>query len=126
MEQDDRRVDGPAGGCHHEENVDILAATTKSLIAIGAAAALNYHARMRHLIPVALNNGILAEEVAAALGVAREIRKRAGESTDILGTALITDNEIPTNGGAHVTGCCRRATAPTTTTEPKRGPRARL
>ncbi len=124
MEQDDRRVAGPAGGCHHGETVDILAATTKSLIAIGAAAALNYHARMQRLIPVALNNGILAEEVTAALGVAREIRKRAGDSTDTLGGALVTGNENPTVSAAPGAGCCHRATASRSTMKPMAGPRA--
>ncbi len=126
MEQDDRQVAGSVDDCHHGETADILAATTNSLVAIGAAAALNYHARLRRLIPVALNNGILAEEVAAALAVAGEIRTRAGVSTDNLGTALVMDRETRENGAEPARGCCQKAAASRSTRRPRRGPRAKL
>lgn len=123
MEQDDRQVAGSVDDCHHGETVDILAATTKSLVAIGVAAALNYHAYLRRLIPVALNNGILADEVAAALGVAGEIRTRAGVSTDNLGTALVMDRETRANGAEPVRGCCQEAASCRSTRKPGPGPR---
>ncbi len=103
MEQDDRQAAGSAQDCLHGETVDILAVTTRSLVAIGAAAALNCHVCLRHLIPAALNNGILAEEVTGALAVAREIRARAGALTDKLSATLV---ERGPNGTGPATNCC--------------------
>ncbi len=103
MDHDDKQAAGAAEDCLHGETVDILAATTKSLVAIGAAAALNCHVCLRHLIPAALNNGALAEEVTDALAVAREIRVRAGALTDKLSTTLV---ERGPNGTGPATSCC--------------------
>ncbi len=125
MEQDDRQTAGSVDDSHYGETGDVLAVTTKSLVAIGAAAALNYHARLRRLIPVALNNGILAEEVAAALGIAEEIRKRAGDSTRDLGAALVMDNEPGANGAEPVTRCCQQVAASCSTRKPGPGPGAK-
>jgi hypothetical protein len=104
MERDDRQVAGSVDDCRHEETEDIPAATTRSLVAIGVAAALNCHVCLRRLIPAALNNGILAEEVAAALAVVGEIRARADDSTDKLGAALVMGQGIPPNGAEPVAG----------------------
>ncbi len=101
MDHGDQQATGAVEDCLHGETVDILAATTRSLVAIGAAAALNYHVCLRHLIPAALNNGILAEEVTGALAMAREIRARAGALTDKLSTTLV---ERGPKGPA--TNCC--------------------
>ncbi len=100
MDHGDQQAAGAAEGCLHGETVDILAATTRSLVAIGAAAALNCHVCLRHLIPAALNNGILAEEVTGALAVAREIRARAGDLTDELGNTLVEHGTAPAARGA--------------------------
>ncbi len=89
MEQDDRQAAGSAQDCHHGEIVDILAAPTMSLVAIGAASALNCADCLRHLVPAALKNGILAEEISAALAVVSEIRTRAGALTDDLSAELV-------------------------------------
>ncbi len=83
--------------CLQGETIDILAPTTKSLIAIGVAAGLNCHACLRRLIPAAVNDGILAEEVTAALAVAREVRARVSGLTDDYTTALI-QRETATSG----------------------------
>ena len=104
MDYGDRKAAGAVEDSVQGETVDILAATTRSLVAIGAAAALNCHVCLRHLIPAALNNGILAEEVAGALGVAQEIRARAGAMTDELGAALV--ERRPTGTGP-ATNCCQ-------------------
>ena len=85
--------DGRSAEGSHRQDVDVLAATTKCLVAIGVAAALNCHACLRHLIPAALNNGILAEEVAAALAVAGAMRTRTGALSDDLGALLVNRGE---------------------------------
>ncbi len=89
MEQRDRQAAGSAQDCHHGEIVDILAAPTISLVAIGAASALNCADCLRHLVPAALKNGILAEEISAALAVVSEIRTRSGVMTDDLSAVLV-------------------------------------
>ncbi len=106
MDHGDKHLSEVAEDFLHGEAVDILAATTKSLVAIGAAAALNCHVCLRHLVPAALNNGILAEEVAGALAVAREIRTRAGAMTDDLSTALVGRREVRSKGVEPATKCC--------------------
>ncbi len=106
MDHGDKQAAGAAENCLHGETLDILAATTKSLVSIGAAAALNCHVCLRHLIPAALNNGILAKEVTGALAVAREIRARAGGLTDELGNTLVEHGAAPAARGAGSTRCC--------------------
>ncbi len=103
MDHGDQQAAGAVEDCLHGETVDILAATTRSLVAIGVAAALNCHVCLRHLIPAALNNGILAEEVTGALAVAREVRARAGALTDELSTTLV---ECGPSGTGPATNCC--------------------
>ncbi len=98
MDHGDQQAAGAAEDCLHGETVAVLAAMTKSLVAIGAAAALNCHVCLRHLIPAALNNGILPEEVTAALAVAREIRTRAGGLTDDYASALIQHEASASTG----------------------------
>ncbi len=106
MDHGDMRLSEVAEDCLHGDAVDILAATTKSLVAIGAAAALNCHVCLRHLVPTALNSGILAEEVAGALTVAREIRGHASDMTDDLSAALVKRGEVGSNGEEPATECC--------------------
>ncbi len=106
MDHGDKQLSEVAEDCLDGEAVDILAATTKSLVAIGAAAALNCHVCLRHLVPTALNNGILAEEVAGALAVAREIRRHAVAMTDDLSTVLVTRREVRSKGVQPATKCC--------------------
>jgi len=101
MDQDNKQVSETTDDCLQGEVLDILAAPTQSLVAIGAAAALNCHICLRHLIPSALNNGILAEEVSAALTIASEIRTRADTMTDSLSATLVKRNERHPEG----TGC---------------------
>ena len=88
MEQDGRHTAGAAQDCYRGDVVDILAAPTRSLVAIGAASALNCADCLRHLIPAALKNGILAEEISAALAVVSEIRTRSSAMTDDLSAVL--------------------------------------
>ncbi len=106
MDQGDKVTSDGADDCLQGEAVDILAVSTKTLVAIGAAAALNCHVCIRHLIPAALTNGILAEEVVAALVVAREIRARTGAMTDSLSDALIESGQAGANGAELDTKCC--------------------
>ena len=89
MEHGGKQIIEAQQECLQGETMDILAPTTKSLIAIGVAASLNCHACLRRLIPAALNNGILTEEVTAACAVAREVRARVNGLTDDYTTALI-------------------------------------
>jgi hypothetical protein len=114
MEQDDRQLTGSVDDCHRWETEEILAATTKSLVAIGAAAALNCHVCLRRLVPIALNNGILEEEVAAAIAVVREIRTVANESTDNLGNALVIGGEPVQDNAEPGPRCCCEEGAGTT------------
>ncbi len=93
MDRGDKQLSEAVEDCLHGEAVEILAATTTSLVAIGAAAALNCHVCLRHLVPTALNNGILAEEVAGAVAVAKEIRSHAVAMTDDLSTMLVRRRE---------------------------------
>ena len=97
MEQDDRQAAGSARDCHQGEAVDILAAPTRSLVAIGAASALNCADCLRHLIPAALKNGILAEEISAALAVVAEFRTRSGAMIDDLSADLVQRVEARSN-----------------------------
>lgn len=106
MDIGDKRPTGAAEDCLHGDTVDVLAATTKSLVAIGVAAALNCHICLRHLIPAALNSGILMEEVTAALVVAREVRVRAGGLTDDLADTLVRRDAAVATGGAGPMRCC--------------------
>jgi hypothetical protein len=98
MEQDDAQPTGPVDDRHHGDIEDVLAAPTRSLVAIGAAYGLNCTDCLRHLIPAALNNGILPEEVAAALAVAEETRRRVSALTDRVGDALVLRAETHPNG----------------------------
>jgi hypothetical protein len=75
-------------------------------VAIGVAAALNCHNCLRRLIPASLNNGILAEEVSAALAVAEEVRSHAGGMTDGLSASLVKRGETRQTGAEHDTKCC--------------------
>lgn len=104
MGHGDKQAGGAGEDCPHGETADILASTTRSLVAIGAAAALNCHACLRRLIPAALNNGILAEEVTAALAVARGIRTRAGSLTDEYSSALVQHETGQPTGKTPPTG----------------------
>lgn len=65
-----------------EETSDILAPTAKSLIAIGAAAALNCQPCLNYLIPTAIHNGLLEEEIKATISVVELIRLDAAGFTD--------------------------------------------
>ena len=105
MEQGDKQIPEVAEDSLHGEAVDIFAAPTKSLVAIGAAAALNCHLCLRHLIPAALKNGILAEELTAALAIAREVRTRAGAMTDDISSTLVKRGEERTNDAESTTKC---------------------
>ena len=98
MDQDSKQNSEIKDDCLQGDELGILAVPTKTLVAISAAAALNCHACLRRLIPTALNNGILAEEVSAAIAIAREIRTRAATMTDSLGTTLVNRNERHPNG----------------------------
>ncbi len=98
MDPGNKRNTDATSDCLQGDVPDILADPTKTLVAIGAAAALNCHTYLRCLIPTALNNGILAEEVSAAIAVAREIRTRAANMTDSLGASLVNRNERHPNG----------------------------
>ncbi len=97
MEQDNRQAAGSAPDCYHWETIDILAAPTRSLVAIGAASALNCADCLRHLIPAALKNGILAEEISAALAVVSEIRTWSGGMTADLSAVLVQRVEARSN-----------------------------
>jgi alkylhydroperoxidase/carboxymuconolactone decarboxylase family protein YurZ len=101
MDRDEGQAAESVDGRNRAETVEILAAPTRSLVAIGAASALNCARCLRHLIPAALENGILPEEVAAALAVAREVRTRTGASTDNLAAALIMGGETSPDGTEH-------------------------
>ncbi len=103
MEHGGKQIIEAQQECLQGETIDILAPTTKSLIAIGVAAGLNCHACLRRLIPAALNNGILVEEVTAALAVAREVRAHVNSLTDGYTTALIQRGP---NGAGTATDCC--------------------
>ncbi|MDP6451720.1 MAG: carboxymuconolactone decarboxylase family protein [SAR202 cluster bacterium] len=98
MDQDSKQNSEIKDDCLQGDELGILAVPTKALVEIGAAAALNCHTCLHHLIPAALNNGILAEEVSAALAVAGEIRTRAAAVTDSLGATLVNRNERHPNG----------------------------
>ena len=106
MDHGDKQILEVAEDYLDGEAFDVLAAPARSLVAIGAAASLNCHACLRHLIPVALNNGILAEEVTAALAVAREIRARAGGLTDEYVTALVQRGAVTLASRVGPTDCC--------------------
>lgn len=114
MEQDDRQLAGSIDECHRWDTQEVLAATTKSLVAIGAAAALNCHVCLRRLVPIALNSGILEEEVVAAIAIVREIRAVATESIDNLGDALVIGGEPVRDNAESGPRSCRKEGAGTT------------
>ena len=74
---------------------DILAPNTRSLVAIAAAAGVNCHPCLRYLIPAALQQGVLEEEIEAALAVAEGIRGRAAKMTHDLAVTLAEIGEFP-------------------------------
>jgi len=88
----------------HGESIDILAPTAKSLIAIGAAAALNCRPCLNHLIPAAVQNGVLEEEIEAAISMVEQIRRHAAGFTDKLVTDLLRPDEYrgPKGDPGHV------------------------
>ncbi len=89
MEDGDKQsVDGQRE-CLQGETLDILAPTTKSLVAIGAAAALNCHRCLSYLVPTAVQNGVLIEEIEAAIAVVKGMRGHAAGSTDKLVNDLL-------------------------------------
>ncbi len=73
----------------HGKTIDILAPTTKSLIGIGAAAALNCHTCLNHLVSAAVQNGVLEEEIKATISLVEQIRSHAAGFTDKLVTDLL-------------------------------------
>ena len=79
--------------CLPGENIDILAPTTKNLVAIGAAAALNCHPCLNYLISAAVRNGVLEQEIKAATSMVEQIRRHAGGFTDNLVTDLVSRHE---------------------------------
>ncbi len=106
MDHDGKQIIEAQQECLQSDTIDILAPTTKSLIAIGVAAGLNCHACLRRLIPAALNNGILAEEVTAALTVAREVRASVSGLTDDYTTALIQRGATTSGSTLPTVDCC--------------------
>ncbi|MEE9202134.1 MAG: carboxymuconolactone decarboxylase family protein [Dehalococcoidia bacterium] len=74
---------------------DILAPNTRSLVAIAAAASANCHPCLRYLIPAALRQGVLEEEIGATLALAEEIKGRASKMTHDLAVTLAEIGESP-------------------------------
>jgi alkylhydroperoxidase/carboxymuconolactone decarboxylase family protein YurZ len=101
MEHDNKLCAAGQQECLQE--IDILAPTPKSLIAIGAAAALNCHNCLNHLIPAAVQNGVLEEEIEAAIAVVEQIRRNAAGFTDKLVTDLLYQDGAVGNPQK---GCC--------------------
>jgi AhpD family alkylhydroperoxidase len=89
MEHDGKQSAAGRQECLHEETIDILAPTAKSLIAIGAAAALNCQPCLNHLVPAAVQNGVLEKEIQATISLVEQIRKQAAGFTDKLVTDLL-------------------------------------
>ncbi len=106
MQETDGRMVGTLDDCLGGGSNDILAPTTRVLVAIAAAAAVNCHPCLRHLIPAALENGILQEEVTATIALARTIKNRAGRLTDGLAGSLVQQgNSNPADAGSEGR-CC--------------------
>lgn len=93
MEHDDKQIAETQQERLHGEAIDILAPTAKSLIAIGAAAALNCHPCLNHLVPAAVQNGVLEEEIKATISLVKQIRRHAAGFTDELVTDLLLQQE---------------------------------
>lgn len=74
------------------QSIDILAPTAKSLIAIGAAAALNCHPCLNYLVPAAIHNGVLEDEIEATISLVGQIKRNAAGFTDKLVTDLIVQS----------------------------------
>ena len=88
--------DCPGGG-----NSDILAPTTRVPVSIVAATTVNCHPCLRHLIPAALKNGILQDEVMATVALTRTIRHRAGRlSGGVAGSLAQQGNSNPADAGS--------------------------
>ncbi len=87
----------------HSETIDVLAPTAKSLIAIGVAAALNCHPCLNHLVPTAVQNGVLEEEIKATISLVEQVKRHAAGSTD----KLVTDLLLPQGAaGEPKRDCC--------------------
>lgn len=84
MEHGSKQVAEGRQACLSGETTDILAPTTKSLVAIGAAAALNCYPCLNHLVPAAVQNGVLEEEIKATISLVEQIRRHAAGFTDKL------------------------------------------
>lgn len=89
MEHDGKQSIAGQQECFHGETIDILAPTARSLIAIGVAAALNCHPCLKHLVPAAVQNGVLEEEIEATIFLVEQIRSRAADFTDKLVTDML-------------------------------------
>lgn len=101
MQDADVRMAEILDDCPGGRNSDILAPTTRVLVAIAAAAAVNCHTCLRHLIPAALENGILQDEVTATVALTRTIRHQAGRFTDGLAGSLVQQgNSDPADAGS--------------------------
>jgi len=81
----------------HGESIDILAPTAKT-------AALNCRPCLNHLIPAAVQNGVLEEEIEAAISMVEQIRRHAAGFTDKLVTDLLRPDEYrgPKGDPGHV------------------------
>ncbi len=89
MEHGDKQPTEEQQVFFHGETIDILAPTAKSLIAIGAAAALNCHPCLNYLVPAAVQKGVLEEEIKATISLVEQIRSHAAGFTDKLVTDLL-------------------------------------
>ncbi len=84
---------------------DMLAPNTRSLVAIAAAAGVNCHPCLRYLIPAALRQGVLEEEIGATLALAEEIKGRAAKMTHDLAVTLAEIGESPGEAGSNKEDC---------------------
>jgi alkylhydroperoxidase/carboxymuconolactone decarboxylase family protein YurZ len=103
MEQDGKQSIEGQGEIFGEGITDILAPTAKSLIAIGAAAALNCHTCLNYLIPAAVHNGVLEEEIKAAISLVGQIKGNAARFTDKLVADLLLQQGT---AGESKSECC--------------------
>ncbi len=104
MEHGDKQSTDGQQAFFHEETIDILAPTAKSLIAIGVATALNCHSCLNHLVPTAVQNGILEEEIKATISLVAQVRRHATAATDKLVTDLLLPQGAAREPGK---GCCQ-------------------
>jgi AhpD family alkylhydroperoxidase len=88
------RTTSPQQDPPREAFADILAPTTKTLLAIGAAAALNCHPCLNRLVSAALQNGVLEEEIKAAISLVGQIRWHAAGFTDKLVTDMLVQEGL--------------------------------